>query len=100
MNIGIDAIGSRGSYETESLYSALVKRSGAVSPAARAVARVAPVTIPPTACGRTMLRVVRHFAAPSARLASRIELGTRARTSWVARAIIGTIRIASAKLAF
>ena len=58
------------------------------------------MTIPPTACGRTTLRVVRHFAAPSARLASRIEAGTSANTSWVERAIIGTIRIASAKLAF
>jgi hypothetical protein len=47
-----------------------------------------------------MLRVVRHFAAPSARLASRIEAGTSARTSCVERAMIGTIRIASAKLAF
>ena len=43
-----------------------VKRSGAVSPAARATASVVPVTMPPIAVGSTTLSTVRHFETPSA----------------------------------
>src|SRR5262249_31452672 len=43
-----------------------VKRSGAVSPAARATASVAPVTMPPSAEGTTTLTTVRHFETPRA----------------------------------
>ena len=49
------------------------------------------MTMPPSVCGSTTLRVVRHFAAPSARLASRRESGTSS-TSWVVRATSGSIR--------
>src|SRR5579862_5197348 len=44
----------------------MVNSSGAVSPAARATASRAPLTIPPTAAGRTTVRVTRDFVAPSA----------------------------------
>src|SRR5439155_19380617 len=73
-----------------------VKRSGAVSPATRATARVVPVRMPPTVWGSTMLSVVRQRGTPSASEASRSEPGTRARISIVARATSGSIRHASA----
>ena len=100
MNIGIEASASVGSVFNSFPTSDEVKSSGAVSPATRAVARVAPVTIPPIVCGSTTLRVVRHLGAPSARLASRSESGTSASTSWVDRATIGSIRIERANPAF
>src|SRR5512132_1186182 len=71
MNIGIEDIGSVAFQDTVFAANAEVKRSGAVSPATRAVANVAPVMIPPTAIGRTTLSVVRQRGAPRARLASR-----------------------------
>src|SRR5919108_807993 len=74
-----------------------VKRSGAVSPATRATASVVPVRMPPIVCGRTTPRVVRQRLTPSPSEASRVACGTRASTSWVARAINGIIRIARAK---
>ena len=43
-----------------------------------------------------MFHVVRHFVTPRARLASRWLRGTMSSTSCVARATIGSIRIASA----
>jgi len=43
-----------------------VNSRGAVSPAARATARVVPVTMPPIAVGRTTPSTVRHFETPSA----------------------------------
>src|SRR6266700_6218546 len=73
-----------------------VKRRGAVSPAARATPSTVPVMIPPIVCGSTTLTTVRQRATPSARLASRSDRGTRARTSWTEREMIGIIRIASA----
>ena len=42
----------------------IVKSSGAVSPAARATASSAPLTIPAAACGSTTVRIVRDLAAP------------------------------------
>jgi hypothetical protein len=43
-----------------------VKSSGAVSPAARATARIVPVRMPPRAAGRTIPSVVRQRLTPSA----------------------------------
>src|SRR5689334_5823918 len=63
---GIDAVESEGFQLTSCPASAHVKRSGAVSPAARATARVVPVTMPPIAVGRITLSTVRHFETPSA----------------------------------
>src|SRR5581483_8509070 len=63
---GIEATEFEGSHETNWPAIAHVKRSGAVSPAARAIARVVPVMMPPIAVGRTMETTVRHFETPSA----------------------------------
>ena len=46
--------------------SAQVKSSGAVSPAARAIASVVPVRMPPNEVGRTTRRTVCHFETPRA----------------------------------
>ncbi len=46
--------------------SAQVKRSGAVSPAARAIASVVPVRMPPNDVGSTTRNTVCHFETPSA----------------------------------
>ena len=46
--------------------SAQVKSSGAVSPAARAIASVVPVRMPPKAVGTTTRSTVCHFETPSA----------------------------------
>ena len=73
-----------------------VKRSGAVSPATRATASVVPVTIPPIVCGSTTPSVVRQRLTPRASEPSRVDCGTSASTSCVARAISGIIRIESA----
>src|SRR5207248_1909847 len=62
-------IGWKGFVWTMSLPKA-VKSSGAVSPAARAIASRAPVTIPPSAAGTTISRVTRQRGAPSARHAT------------------------------
>ena len=70
--------------------------SGAVSPAARAIARIAPVRIPPSAVGRITVRIERHRSIPSASVASRSDPGIVSRTSCEVRAINGNITIASA----
>ena len=44
----------------------MVNSSGAVSPAARATASSAPLTMPPTAAGSTTVSVTRALVAPSA----------------------------------
>src|SRR5215204_1274662 len=93
---GIDATASRTSVETVVGATDVVKRSGAVSPAARATASVAPVAIPPTAVGRTTPRTVRQRLAPSAKLASRRWPGTSLSTSCVERATSGSMITASA----
>ena len=70
--------------------------NGAVSPAARATARITPVTIPARASGRTTPVMVRQRLTPSASAASRRLIGTRAMTSWLARVTSGSMMIASA----
>src|SRR4051794_26174973 len=76
-----------------------VKISGAVSPAARATASTVPVTIPPSALGSTTPTTVRQRATPSASAASRRWPGTSSSISWPARAISGTMMMASATAA-
>ena len=51
--------------------SDVVKSSGAVSPAARAIASVVPVRIPLKVVGMITPTIVRHLLTPSARLPSR-----------------------------
>src|SRR5438034_11456660 len=63
---GIDGVESDGCQLTSWPAMAHVKRSGAVSPAARATASAVPVTMPPIAVGRITLMTVRHFETPSA----------------------------------
>ncbi len=70
--------------------------SGAVSPATRTIASVAPVMRPPRAALQTTPSVTRQRGAPIARPDSRSSLGTRLRMSSVVRAITGSIRNASA----
>ena len=73
------------------------RSSGAVSPAMRATASVAPVRIPPIACGRTIPSVVRQRGDPRPSAASRSEFGTSASTSIVERATSGSMITASAR---
>ena len=74
-----------------------VKSSGAVSPATRATASVAPVSTPPIVCGTTIPSVARQRGAPTPSAASRSEFGTSASTSIVERATNGSMITASAK---
>ena len=76
--------------------SVVVKMIGAVSPAARAIASVAPVAIPPRVVGSTICSTVRHFDTPSAWLASRSDCGTSLSTSCADREMSGNMMIASA----
>ncbi len=64
--------------------------SGAVSPAARAIARIVAVTMAFEAVGRITPSTVRQRATPSASAASRSARGTRENASTLARAISGT----------
>ncbi len=73
-----------------------VSSTGAVSPAARATARIVAVTMPLEAVGRITPRIVRQRATPSASAASRSVPGTRRSDSILARAISGTSTIARA----
>ena len=73
-----------------------VKSSGAVSPAARAIAITVPVRMPPSAVGMITPTTVRQRETPSARLASRSVFGTSSNTSCVARVTSGSITIARA----
>jgi hypothetical protein len=73
-----------------------VKSSGAVSPAARAIARSAPVMRPGSAVGRTMRKAMRQRGAPSASAASRSVSGTVLSTTSEARVTTGSISSASA----
>ena len=64
---GIDAMAWFGSVTTWfGRKIEVVNRSGAVSPAARAIARVAPVSTPPSTVGITTNSTVRHLLTPSA----------------------------------
>ena len=73
-----------------------VNISGAVSPAILATASMMPVTSPVTAPGRITLTIDLHLVTPSARAASRIELGTRRKDSSAVRATMGIMIIAKA----
>ena len=73
-----------------------VNMIGAVSPAALPIQRIAPVTIPGTAGGRTTLLIVCHRVAPSARLPSRNVCGMVFNDSSVVRMTVG--RIISARV--
>src|SRR3954468_11857593 len=95
--MGNAAIGLVGDSDQKGLPNA-VKISGAVSPAMRATATSAPVTIPGIAVRNTTLIDVRHFVYPSASAASRIDTGTRRIISSVARVTSGIIIAASATL--
>ena len=70
----------------------------AVSPAARARPRMAPVRMPGSALGSTTLRVVSLLEAPNARLASRQSWGTCERAASVVLMMIGSERTASVRM--
>ena len=93
---GSDGSAWAGSHTTALAKIDEVKRSGAVSPAARATASVVPVRMPLSVVGRTTPSTVRQRLTPRARLASRSETGTRASTSCAARETSGNMMIASA----
>ena len=66
-----------------------VNRSGAVSPATRAMARIVPVMMPFMAAGTTTVATMRHLLAPSASAPSRKLSGTARRNCSVLRTVIG-----------
>jgi len=66
-----------------------VNMIGAVSPAALPIERIAPVTMPGTAGGRTTLWIVCHLVAPRARLPSRSDWGILFSDSSVVRMTVG-----------
>src|SRR5919197_2620136 len=72
----------------------VANRSGAVSPAARAMASTVPVRMPPAAAGNVIPTTVRQRLAPSASAPSRCADGTSLSTSCVARVTSGSITIA------
>ncbi len=71
--------------------------SGAVSPIAREIARITPVTMPGIEAGRTWRRIVCHWVAPSASEPSRIEGGTARIASRAAMMIVGRTSSASVR---
>ncbi len=70
--------------------------SGAVSPAARAIASSMPVTIPGSAVGSTTLPITRQRGAPSASADSRRAPGTSSSITSAERITTGSISSASA----
>ena len=70
--------------------------TGAVSPAARAMASMMPVTMPGRAVGRTIFRIVFHCGMPSAYAPSRSGPGTSRSISSVERTMVGNISTVSA----
>ena len=74
-----------------------VNKSGAVSPAARAIARSTPVTRPGKAVGSTILNITRQRGAPRAKADSRKAPGTSRRTTSAERVTTGSIKSANAK---
>src|ERR1035437_4187986 len=74
-----------------------VRSSGAVSLAALATARSAPVTMPGRAVGRTTETIARHLRTPRAREASRRWSGTSRRASSDVRTMSGSMRIPRAR---
>ncbi len=73
-----------------------VSNAGAVSPMPRATVRMAAVTRPARAVGRTTLSTTRHCGAPSASDASRNASGIVRRISSAVRVIVGSINTMSA----
>jgi hypothetical protein len=73
--------------------------TGAVSPAARATASMIPVTMPGSAVGSTIRRIVFHFGIPSAYAPSRSAVGTSRSISSVDRVTVGSISTDSARAA-
>ena len=72
---------------------------GAVSPQARATASITPVTIPGSAVGSTIRRIVFHLGVPSAYEPSRSAVGTSRSISSVERVTVGSISTNSASAA-
>ncbi len=70
-----------------------VKRSGAVSPAALAMASMMPVRMPGMAVGRRTIHTVCVVVAPMPIAASRIFAGTMRMASSEVRMIVGSMRI-------
>ncbi len=73
--------------------------SGAVSPTARAMPSTTAVLMPLLAVGNTTDHTVRARDAPRARLASRRPSGTRRSTTSHVRVMVGSMIMASARLA-
>src|SRR5450755_4629013 len=73
--------------------------TGAVSPAARAKARMRAVAKPGAAVGRTIRHTVRHRVDPRATPASRRPPGTTRSANSAERAMIGSMVIANAMAA-
>ena len=91
----MDAIGLSSDVD-QKLFPNEVNRSGAVSPAALAIASSTPVIIPLCAVLKTILKVVFHLGIPSASAASRNECGTSLSISSVILVIVGIINTPSA----
>lgn len=70
---------------------AAVNMIGAVSPAARPMDIIIPVSIEGRAAGSITPHMARHFPAPSPRAPSRYELGTAFRDSSHVRIMVGSI---------
>src|SRR5215467_4686811 len=73
--------------------------TGAVSPQARAMASMTPVTMPVAAVGSTIFMIVFHFGMPSAYAPSRSAAGTSRSISSLARVMVGSISTESASAA-
>src|SRR6188768_1280296 len=73
-----------------------VNKSGAVSPATRAIASITPVAIPGAAVRSITRKVARHLGTPSPSAASRSDSGTNLSSSSVVRVTVGNISTASA----
>ena len=76
-----------------------LNRTGAVSPAMRAIPRITAVIRPARAVGSTTRTSTLHSGAPRASAASCSDPGTMATTSSAARVTMGSIMTASASAA-
>src|SRR5260370_38977092 len=65
---GSEVLGPLNTFGLAAVTVRMVNRSGAVSPAARATASRAPLTIPPTAAGTPTVTVTRDLVHPPANL--------------------------------
>ena len=95
MLTGSEAMGSLSDSDQKRLLNA-VNKSGAVSPATRATASITPTAIPGAAVLSITRSVARQLVTPSPSAASRSASGTRRNSSSVDRAIVGSIKMASA----